>query len=858
MNRTVNFGSRLRYPITIVKILKSPGTPIKKQETLLTYSFDWTRTVGDHINEKTWEETTTTVVNWESPIDGELKKWFIKEGDVIKGDCPCMTVKEECPHDVQFSGLCARCGKDMTEVNWAADTRDADRAPISMVHDQTSLTVSKTQAVRTEETLQRRLLQSRKLSLVVDLDQTIIHACIDPTVGEWQRDPTNPNYESVKDVKTFQLEDGPRGLARGCWYYIKMRPGLEAFLQKISTMYELHVYTMGTRAYAQNVARIVDPNRKLFGNRVISRDENGNMYAKSLQRLFPVSTDMVLIIDDRADVWPNNRPNLIKVSPYEFFKGIGDINSSFLPKRQDLLTDTAAPADTNGKAAKVPKETIADSPAITQLQIEEQERTLEKQIKDRPLQVLQEKLDKEDEEAEKASTPSEDGEDTPSSSQTHHRHQVLVDDDSELEFLERHLTQIHKAYYEEYDRRRSRKLELDLEAKPDVGDVMDNVKSRALRGCKIVLSGIIPMGIDVATSEIGQQLKSFGAQIRTSVSKDVTHLVVSTLRPRTSKVRQAAEIPSIKIVSQEWLSECFCKWTKADETPYLFDIHPDDRPGGRAAASLAIAGGTDTDDGEDTDDRRTNGKRRKIRLKNPKLRIVNPLGVSHKLEEDGEDSDDEDDGEIDDDDVDDEFSPFALQDGELSPTERLKGFDWGNVDDELEAFMEGESDDDEDGEGDGDETKTDDDSHPSVSKKRKHATDDEGDTGSESERVDEDGNVLTAKRARRIKTRQPLGGSSLKNQYTPEVNDDNSSLPTPQVTGDEEDAKLATKQADQQRDEDDDFDIDEAELEADFMAEFGEEEEEEVSQGQHGPVSISQEQRSGSGLGGENATGGEG
>lgn len=372
------------------------------------------------------------------------------------------------------------------------------------------------------------------------------------------------------------------------------------------------------------------------------------------------------------------------------------------------------------------------------------------------------------------------------------------------------------------------------------------------------------MGIDVATSEIGMQLKSFGAQIRTSVSRDVTHLVVSTLRPRTSKVRQAAEIPSIKIVSQEWLSECFCKWTKADETPYLFDIHPDDRPGGRAAASVPIVVETDTDDGEDTDDRRTNGKpRRKIRLQNPKLRIVNPLGVSHKLEEDDEDSDDEDDGQIDDDDLDDEFSPFELQDGELSPTERLKGFDWGDVDDELEAFMEGSSEEDEDGGGDDDETKTDDDSHPAVSKKRKHATDDEGETGSESERVDEDGNVLTAKRARRIKSRQPLGGSSLKNQYSPDGNDDNStSLPTPQVTGDEEDAKLATKQADQQHEEDDDFDIDEAELEADFMAEFAEEDEEETNGQDSAPApasaSIPQEPQGGSVLGGTNASGGEG
>jgi RNA polymerase II subunit A-like phosphatase len=172
---------------------------------------------------------------------------------------------------------------------------------------------------------------------VVDLDQTIIHACIEPTIGDWQDDPNSPNHEAVKDVAKFQLKDeGVRGLASACWYYIKMRPGLKEFLSKIAEMYELHVYTMGTRAYAMNIAKIVDPERKLFGDRIISRDENGNITTKSLARLFPVDTKMVVIIDDRADVWPKNRPNLIKVVPYDFFLGIGDINSSFLPKREEL------------------------------------------------------------------------------------------------------------------------------------------------------------------------------------------------------------------------------------------------------------------------------------------------------------------------------------------------------------------------------------------------------------------------------------------------------------------------------------------------------------------------------------------
>jgi len=55
------------------------------------------------------------------------------------------------------------------------------------------------------------------------------------------------------------------------------------------------------------------------------------MARKSIERLFPIDQSMVAVIDDRGDVW-GWQHNLVKVIPYDFFVGIGDINSSFLPK----------------------------------------------------------------------------------------------------------------------------------------------------------------------------------------------------------------------------------------------------------------------------------------------------------------------------------------------------------------------------------------------------------------------------------------------------------------------------------------------------------------------------------------------
>ena len=156
----------------------------------------------------------------------------------------------------------------------ASDAQVADA--ISMMHDTETVTVSRQEARRLDSESTRRLLDNRKLALIVDLDQTIIHATVDPTVGEWLRDPSNPNYHALKGVGAFRLgldgkailEDGTAGSKaskakkskedangsqqpdtqdgeenppaapetedEGCWYYVKPRPGLADFLKSLA------------------------------------------------------------------------------------------------------------------------------------------------------------------------------------------------------------------------------------------------------------------------------------------------------------------------------------------------------------------------------------------------------------------------------------------------------------------------------------------------------------------------------------------------------------------------------------------------------------------------------------------------
>lgn len=52
--------------------------------------------------------------------------------------------------------------------------------------------------------------------------------------------------------------------------WTKLRPGLRDFLQRASQHFELHICTMGDRDYAQQIAALLDPTRRLFAERIIS------------------------------------------------------------------------------------------------------------------------------------------------------------------------------------------------------------------------------------------------------------------------------------------------------------------------------------------------------------------------------------------------------------------------------------------------------------------------------------------------------------------------------------------------------------------------------------------------------------
>jgi TFIIF-interacting CTD phosphatase-like protein len=90
------------------------------------------------------------------------------------------------------------------------------------------------------------------------------------------------------------------------------RPGLQHFLDTMSEFYEMHVYTMGTRTYANAICKVIDPGGKIFGDRILSRDESGSKFSWRLQNLPKLTSRLYVkefeeIVPHRSEYGSDNR-----------------------------------------------------------------------------------------------------------------------------------------------------------------------------------------------------------------------------------------------------------------------------------------------------------------------------------------------------------------------------------------------------------------------------------------------------------------------------------------------------------------------------------------------------------------------
>ncbi|MES1914025.1 MAG: hypothetical protein MHM6MM_006159, partial [Cercozoa sp. M6MM] len=137
------------------------------------------------------------------------------------------------------------------------------------------------------------LKKARRLALVFDLDHTILHST--DLHARYL-----PELRNREECFVFQQPSKQT--------VIRVRPHLRTLLDAIKDRYVCFVYTAGSTAYAQCILEHIDPRGEWFGTaplrRIISRDHFPDDYEnKRLHRCFPVSPDLVLVLDDKKECW---------------------------------------------------------------------------------------------------------------------------------------------------------------------------------------------------------------------------------------------------------------------------------------------------------------------------------------------------------------------------------------------------------------------------------------------------------------------------------------------------------------------------------------------------------------------------
>ncbi|XP_071690907.1 uncharacterized protein [Rutidosis leptorrhynchoides] len=105
-------------------------------------------------------------------------------------------------------------------------------------------------------------------TLVLDLDETLVHSTLEPCVDADFTFSVNFNLEDHK-------------------VYVRCRPYLKEFMDKVAGLFEIIIFTASQSIYAEQLLNILDPKRKVFRHRVYREScvfLNGN-YLKDLSVL---------------------------------------------------------------------------------------------------------------------------------------------------------------------------------------------------------------------------------------------------------------------------------------------------------------------------------------------------------------------------------------------------------------------------------------------------------------------------------------------------------------------------------------------------------------------------------------------
>lgn len=542
---------------------------------------------------------------------------------------------EPCTHPAVIDTMCAVCGQSMLPREDSTPTAyvpsEEEKPAMSQVTVSGGITmqISEAEAMSLSQSQTEGLLEHKRLSLVLDLDHTLVHATADQRAS---------HYDDRDDVRTLLL---PTENGMVMHHHVKLRPYLKAFLEQ--PHYEMTVYTAGTRLYAEQITMVlsrfmVGAELDHFGilqlqsrlkhsevklQEILGKRENG--LDKTLCADIPTNDGETKSREEGSSP-PRKRvrfgkpaPNLktddVDITPEDvdglrsLLKAAEEKENEALELRQKIFGSRIFSRTDVGDLGRDVKSLKRIFPCGGTMSVIVDDRedvwaNAEENLKEPPHNLLVVRPYHWKPFAGFADVNNAAGADpTKSRKDEDAQGDSGVETDKQLLWTKDILQRVHKKYYAH-------------EGAMTVSEILQEMRHETLRGCKIIFSGLVPLhkqrdDYDGPRHPLLRYCEAMGATLMAAVDRSITHVVAAA--DGSEKVVQARRIPGCYIVSSSWLMESLWSLTRRPEIDYILGSPP--LPVDPAIAvqgtssrvrngvtTFRISNGTDDDDDDDEDD----------------------------------------------------------------------------------------------------------------------------------------------------------------------------------------------------------------------------------------------------------------
>jgi len=509
-----------------------------------------------------------------------------------------------------------------------------------------TMTISETEARQMSLQTSSRLMGERKLSLVLDLDHTLVHATSDARAQS--------HHAVREDVRTLILPIQMNTQTLWMQHFVKLRPHVEEFLTSLQSKYEISVYTAGTRIYAEHVCMLLS--RTIVGatfdeaelqhlrhevasaeynkiaqneaNLKAKKDLNSNDEDSIPSKLCTAkegndsesaaTTNGTSTKSDKDTEPPPKKKKVSFGEPPEQTK-TDEMTREKLQQLQRLLKEAEA---LEQKALDLRQEIFA-SRIVSRTDVGDLGRDVKSLERIFPCGgsmalIVDDREDvwanAQDNSKQKGEPPDNlllirpyhwkpflgfadvnnaAGEDISGESTT-----TEDENDVALMWTRDILERMHSKFYTAVEKN-------DNGNNITVPRLIREMRTQVLKGCTLVFSGLIPLYQQNQTSQFPRPAvvrygESLGATVKDHVDDTITHVVAA--RDGTDKIRLARRVPGCNVVKPSWLMECVWTMTRRDVTPHLLGkpaVAVAKEPQAMAATGDDSSSSSDDDDDDD-------------------------------------------------------------------------------------------------------------------------------------------------------------------------------------------------------------------------------------------------------------------